>query len=91
MAKPLKIWNGTEWVEVAIAVPSGYATLTSPVFTGSVTLPHSTFIDNVYPLEISYLDGVTSSIQSQLDSKATSATVESSQSNQDILNIAGAL
>lgn len=91
MAKPLKVWNGSSWVEVSLAVPSGYALLNSPTFTGSVSLPATTAIGNVDSNEISYLNGVTSSIQTQLDAKATSATVQSSQESQDILIIAGAL
>ena len=86
MAKPLKVWNGSAWVEVSLAIPSGYALLNSPTFTGTVSLPSTTSIGNVSNTEISYLDGVTSSIQTQLDSKATSATID----NEEILIIAGA-
>lgn len=39
MAKPLKVWDGTQWIEVALATPSGFATLASPAFTGSPTAP----------------------------------------------------
>lgn len=35
MAKPIKIWDGSEWVDVAINVPS----LDSPAFTGTPTAP----------------------------------------------------
>jgi hypothetical protein len=38
-------------------------------FTGTITLPATTSIGNVSNTEISYLDGVTSNIQSQLDNK----------------------
>lgn len=45
------------------------ATLASPTFTGTVTLPSTTSIGNVSSTEIGYLDGVTSAIQSQLNAK----------------------
>jgi len=44
----------------------------SPVFTGNVTLPSSTTIGSVSPEEISFLDGLTSSVQTQLNSKSNS-------------------
>jgi hypothetical protein len=50
---------------------SGFATLASPTFTGTVTLPANTSIGNVTSTEISYVDGVTSAIQTQLNTKAT--------------------
>jgi hypothetical protein len=40
----------------------------SPTFTGTVSLPEDTTIGNVLSTEISYLDGVTSSIQTQINS-----------------------
>jgi hypothetical protein len=51
-----------------------YATLSGPTFTGIVTLPSTTSIGNVTSTEIEYLDGVTSSIQTQLGTMLTSAT-----------------
>ena len=44
--------------------------LASPTFTGNVVLPSTTAIGNVDGTEISYLDGVTSGVQSQLDANA---------------------
>ncbi len=41
----------------------------SPTFTGTVVLPSTTSIDTVSATEISYLDGVTSAIQTQLTAK----------------------
>lgn len=70
---------------------SSKAPLASPTFTGTVTLPSDTSIGNVSSTEISYVDGVTSSIQSQLDSKATSATIDDSVNNHEIMLIMGAL
>ena len=49
---------------------STYAPLDSPTLTGTVTLPSSTSIGDVSNLEIGYLNGVTSSLQGQIDLKA---------------------
>lgn len=46
----------------------------SPTFTGTVVLPATTSIDTVSATEISYLDGVTSAIQTQITAKAPSAS-----------------
>ena len=43
----------------------------SPTFTGTVTLPNTTSIGTVSSTEIAYLDGVTSSIQTQITAAAT--------------------
>lgn len=48
---------------------SSLAPKESPTFTGTVVLPNTTSIGNVSSIEIGYLDNVTSSIQTQLDSK----------------------
>lgn len=53
------------------------APLASPTFTGTVVLPATTSIGNVTATEISYLDNVTSSIQTQLDAKLAIATAAS--------------
>ncbi len=45
------------------------ANLASPTFTGTVVMPSTTSIGTVSNTEISYLDGVTSNIQTQLNSK----------------------
>ncbi len=45
------------------------ADLASPTFTGTVVMPSTTSIGTVSNTEISYLDGVTSNIQTQLNSK----------------------
>ena len=50
---------------------STYAPLSGPTFTGTVVLPSTTSIGNVTSTEIGYVDGVTSSIQTQLDTKET--------------------
>lgn len=45
-----------------------------PTFTGTVVLPSATSIGTVSNIEISYLDGVTSAIQTQLNAKANTAS-----------------
>lgn len=45
----------------------GAAPIDSPSFSGTVSLPSTTSIGNVSSTELGYVDGVTSSIQSQLD------------------------
>jgi len=49
----------------------GAAPTADPTFTGNVTLPVTTAIGTVSSTEIGYLDGVTSSIQTQLANKVT--------------------
>lgn len=53
------------------------APLDTPTFTGTVVLPSTTSIGTVSGTEISYVNGVTSAIQTQLDSKAADSTVSS--------------
>lgn len=65
-----KVWNGSAWVDT----PPGKANVASPTFTGTVTLPSDTSIGNASATEISYLDGVTSAIQTQLNTKAPTAS-----------------
>jgi hypothetical protein len=50
------------------------APLAGPTFTGTVVLPSTTSIGDVSSTEIGYVNGVTSAIQTQLDSKLASAT-----------------
>ncbi len=50
----------------------GVAPSNNPTFTGNVTLPSSTTIGSVSGTELSYLDGVTSNIQTQFGSIQTS-------------------
>jgi len=56
---------------------STYAPIASPTFTGTVVLPSTTSIGTVDSTEIGYLDGVTSSIQTQLSNKLDSSTASS--------------
>ena len=50
------------------------ANLNSPTFTGTVVLPSRTSIGTVSNIELSYVDGVTSAIQTQLNTKLNSST-----------------
>lgn len=47
------------------------APLASPTFTGTVVLPSTTSVGTISNTELSYVDGVTSSIQTQLGTKAS--------------------
>jgi hypothetical protein len=49
------------------------ANLAGPTFTGTVVLPNTTSIGQVSDTEIGYVNGVTSAIQTQIDSKLSSA------------------
>jgi hypothetical protein len=53
---------------------SGKANIVSPTFSGTVVLPSTTSIGNISSTEIGYLDGVTSGIQAQLNTKITANT-----------------
>lgn len=53
---------------------TGVAPTNNPTFTGTVTLPITTSIGAVSSTELSYLDGVTSGVQAQLNSKADLAS-----------------
>lgn len=50
------------------------APIASPTFTGTVVLPSTTSIGNVSATELGYVDGVTSGVQSQLDTKQMADT-----------------
>lgn len=58
----------------ALAAEALLAPKASPTFTGTVTLPSTTSVGTVSSVEIGYLDGVTSAIQTQLNAKAPSAS-----------------
>lgn len=67
---------GATWVEVASSTTdlSSYALKAGPTFTGTVVLPSTTSIGDVSSTELSYVDGVTSAIQTQLDTKSPLAS-----------------
>ncbi len=60
----------TEYNAIAVAV-STKADINSPTFTGTVGLPATTSIGDVSATELAYLDGVTSSVQTQLSTLNT--------------------
>jgi hypothetical protein len=70
--------NGVEWITPTYAPAAG------PTFTGTVVLPSTTSIGTVSSTEIGYVDGVTSAIQTQLDSKLTTTTAVTSNRNKII-------
>lgn len=53
------------------------APLASPTFTGTVVLPSGTSIGDVSSTEIGYVNGVTSGIQAQIDSKVDTTSFNS--------------
>ena len=59
------------------SINTNLAPKASPTFTGTVVLPDTTSIGNVDATEISYVNGVTSGIQAQIDSKLATATAAS--------------
>lgn len=65
-----KIVRGAEIDDELTAVSSAIsskADTNSPTFTGTVVLPSTTSIGNVSATELAYVDGVTSAIQTQLN------------------------
>jgi hypothetical protein len=57
------------------------APLASPTFTGTVVLPSTTSIGTVTAAELGYVDGVTSAIQTQIDTKASSSALASHEAD----------
>jgi hypothetical protein len=64
-----------------------YALIAGPTFTGTVVLPSTTSIGLVSSTEIGYLDGVTSSIQTQLNGKEASHSHPYQTSNASLSSI----
>jgi hypothetical protein len=62
----------------ALAAEALLAPKASPTFTGTVVLPTTTSIGTVSSAEIGYLDGVTSSVQSQLNTLDTNKAPKAS-------------
>jgi hypothetical protein len=65
------IWNGSSIDKAYIDLD--IARLSGPTFTGIVTLPNTTSIGDISETELSYLNGVTSNIQTQIDGKLSSS------------------
>lgn len=83
MAKPLKVWNGSAWTEVALAIPSGTAPLNSPSFTGTPTAPTAATATNTTQI------ATTAFVKNQ--GYATNAIMNAAIEEAEILTIMGAL
>jgi plastocyanin len=66
--------NTTQIATTAYVVGQGYSKIASPTFTGTVVLPSTTSIGTITSTELSYVDGVTSAIQTQINTKSPSAS-----------------
>jgi plastocyanin len=64
----------TQIATTAYVVAQGYAKKASPTFTGTVVLPSTTSIGNITSAELGYIDGLTSSAQTQINTKSPSAS-----------------
>ena len=62
--------GGVTSVNGNTGIVTGLAPTSDPTFTGTVVLPSTTSIGDVSATELSYLNNVTSSIQTQIDAKA---------------------
>lgn len=86
-----KIVDGAEIAQSKIAglgdALDAKAPLSGPTFAGLVVLPESTTIGNVDSTELTYLNGVTSSIQTQFGSAATALSNHASDTT-DVHGIA---
>jgi hypothetical protein len=60
------------------------APINNPTLTGTVVLPSTTSIGNVSATEIAFVDGVTSSIQTQINGKANTSHTHSMQQVHDM-------
>jgi hypothetical protein len=63
-------------INATSGVHAHLATLAAPTFTGTVVLPSTTSIGNVSSTEISYVDGVTSAIQTQFDTLTSNVALK---------------
>ena len=70
----LQIYNGTEWITVIDTGNSENITVSTLTVLGSSFLSASTTIGTISPTEISYLDGLTSGVQAQINAKAPLAS-----------------
>lgn len=66
--------NNVTSVNGSTGAVTGLAPTAGPTFTGTVVLPATTSIGTVSSTEIGYVDGVTSAIQTQIDTKAPLAS-----------------
>ena len=68
--------NGSTLTYVPQPIAGIYAPLASPTFIGTISLPSTTSIGDVSSAEIAHLNGVTSSIQTQLNNKQAAGSYQ---------------
>lgn len=96
MAKPIKIWSGSEWVEVATAIPnlSGYATTSSVTSAISAHESDTTNVHGIADTSVlateSYVDTAESDAVSTANSYTDSA-VSNLATNNDVISLILAL
>jgi hypothetical protein len=76
-----------QWIEMissGVVSLAGKANTDSPTFTGNVVLPSTTSIGNISSTELGYIDGLTSSAQTQLTTNSTNIANLTNQVNQYI-------
>jgi activator of HSP90 ATPase len=100
MAKPLKVWNGSAWVDVAINLPSNYATATDlnnhvadttsvhGIADTSVLATNSSVSSAIsaHESDTTNVHGITNTAN-----LATNSSVSATMDNEELLIIAGAL
>jgi len=106
MAKPIKIWSGSEWVEVATAIPnlSGYATDSSVASAISAHESDTTNVHGISDTSVlateSYVNSAISNHESDTtnvhgisdtSALATNSSVSATIENEQLLYIVGAL
>lgn len=74
--KAINIGTGSTGGTTAITIGSSSGATSTVALNGTITLPSTTSIGNVSATELGYLDGVTSAIQTQLNSKASTSYVD---------------
>jgi hypothetical protein len=86
--KTINIGTAATGGTTAITIGSSSGATSTIALNGTITLPSTTSIGNVSATELGYLDGVTSSIQTQLDDKRSSSTPLYTTDISDLLTLA---
>jgi hypothetical protein len=81
-------YDNSTYLTTSVAA-STYAPKVSPTFTGTVVLPSTTSIGTITSTEIGYLDGVTSSIQTQLNNSFSQGALIPGSANLDTYTTTG--
>jgi len=79
--------SSSQWIEMissGVVSLASKADIDSPSFTGTVVLPSTTSIGNISSTELGYIDGLTSSAQTQLTTNSTNIANLTNQVNQYI-------